>query len=115
MWLCRARVGICALVGVVVSLVVPLTGPSHAMADSSKYVARDLGTLGADRSEADAVDGPIVVGDSVLPNGAMHAFSFDLALPDGVAKMQDLGTLGGGWSEPYAVSGTIAVGEAAAR
>ncbi|MDX6288002.1 MAG: hypothetical protein QOG53_3487 [Frankiales bacterium] len=108
---CRTRIWIGVLVGVVAGTVMPLTQVTKAMAASPTYVARDLGTLGGPTSVANAVDGPFVVGDSELAQGARHAFSFDLALPEAAATMQDLGTLGGNYSSATALSGTIAVGQ----
>jgi uncharacterized membrane protein len=69
---------------------------------------RDLGTLAGGSSDAWAVSGNIVVGDSQTPT-QIHAFAYDLGAAN--PTMRDLGTLGGGIdSDAAAVSGKIVVG-----
>jgi len=70
---------------------------------------QDLGTLGGSNSQALAVSGDIVVGNSSPPgDNTSHAFVYDLGAA--IPTMQDLGTLGGGYSYAMAVSGDIVVG-----
>jgi probable HAF family extracellular repeat protein len=70
---------------------------------------RDLGTLGGSDSDAWAIGGGVVVGNSDGPHGS-HAFAYDLDNP--VAGMRDLGGLGGSFSRPVAVDGNFVVGYA---
>ena len=69
----------------------------------------DLGTLGGTTSNAVAVSGSIVAGNSdTTENAAQHAFAYDAAAAS--PHMIDLGTLGGTTSNATAVSGSVVVG-----
>lgn len=87
----------------------PTTGIAGPVETNLTSTAVDLGTLGGKRSEAAAVDGPIVVGWSTTTprSNERHAFAYDLAAAESV--MIDLGTLLGR-SEAEAVDGTVVVG-----
>jgi probable HAF family extracellular repeat protein len=72
----------------------------------------DLGTLGGRDSDAVAVDGDVVVGESRIRNRTVHAFAYDLRAP--IRGMRDLGTLPGDTdSSATAVSGNLVVGTSA--
>ena len=88
----------------------PATSASTALPRTTLTAkARDLGTLGGTSSSARDVDGPVVVGSSLLADGVTrHAFAYDLR----GSTMRDLGTLGGRNSEALAVAGTVVAGTA---
>ncbi|MFJ9721856.1 hypothetical protein ACIRP3_03820 [Streptomyces sp. NPDC101209] len=86
---------------------------SHAFAYSVRTrTMTDLGSLAgpSGRSSAAAVDGPLVVGTSTLPDtpaSTTHGVAYDLR----TGTTTDLGTLGGSSSTAADVSGTIVVGQ----
>lgn len=88
----------------------PATSASTALPRTTLTAdARDLGTLGGPSSSARDVDGPVVVGSSLLADGVTrHAFAYDLR----GSTMRDLGTLGGRNSEAFAIAGTLVAGTA---
>ena len=70
-----------------------------AVPASAQLTATDLGALGGDWSEANAINnGGQVAGASETATGETHAYLWEKG------AMTDLGTLGGGWSYAYAIN-----------
>ena len=66
------------------------------------------GTLGGTASWATAIDGRVVVGNSVTSSNRTHAFAYDLAAAS--PSLRDLGTLGGRYSVADDAQGRLVVG-----
>ena len=71
------------LAGILALLAVMALGPlgPDASAAATAPAVTDLGTLGGPFSQALAVSGDIVAGDSTTASGADHAFAYDLGPP----------------------------------
>jgi probable HAF family extracellular repeat protein len=83
-------------------------GAGDAGRSNLTATSHDLGTLGGRSSEATAVDGTVVVGQSRTASHGLHAFAYDLAAEE--PAMIDLGSLAGGSSGATDVDGSVVVG-----